>query len=250
MKRLLLAGLLAAFTLVPARADEKAEQAILKNFTTRQKEIAAKIVATSDLDQRRTLMGEQEKLLQETLGKLTEPNRSTFAVVVRIVNPIQQDGAAYLGRVGELSSAATFDFSTITKKEDIAARREKLDELLTSNAQLLQRLNRITEDVEKELALSNLSTRQRNEFMAGFNKGFGRMVGPSRAIRTLDAIVWGKLKEQLKLLEDHWGEWETKDGQILWSNDAVLETYNKLAQEVTESAARQSAAEQELARRM
>jgi len=250
MKRLLLASLLAAIAFAPVRADEKAEQAILKNFTTRQKEIAAQIVATSDLDQRRALMADQEKLLKETLEKLTEPNRSTFAVVVRIVNPIQQDGAAYLGRVGELSAAKTFDFSTIGKKEQIAERREKLDELLDSNAQLLQRLNRINEDVEKEIGLSGLSSRQRSEFLAGFNKGFGRMVGPSRAIRTLDAIVWSKLKDQLKLLEDHWGEWESKDGQILWSNDSVLETYNRLAQEIAESAARQSTAEQELARRM
>lgn len=233
-----------------AHADENAEREVLKNFTNRQKELASRVVSTDDLDERRTLMQEQEKLLTETLAKLTEPNRSTFAVVVRIVQPIQQNGSAYIERVGAISAAGTFDFTTIKSKEEFSERRAKLDELLAANDALARRLNRVDEDVARELDQSSLTVRQKREFTEGFKRGMGRTIGPSRAIRTIDTMVWTKLKESLTLLEEHWGAWSANEGEIVWTKDEPRDAYIRLSDEIAELVERQAAAEQELARRM
>lgn len=238
--------------LLPAavHAGEAEDRKLLEEFRKNQKEFAERIIATDDPDKRVALMQEKTKMADNILARLGEPSRSALSVSLKIVEPLQQQGSEYLKLVGTIAQKQTFDFVTIQNRNDISQRRADLEHLERLNAEILARILRVDADVSAELDRSTLTAQQRRDFRAGFDHGFGRVIGPTKAIRNLDALVWVKLKEMLALLESRWGEWNVSDGTIQWKDEAAGSAYAKLQTEVAEAVERQARAEQELTRRL
>lgn len=242
--------LLACLACVPLFGGEAEDAKLMQQLREKQKEFMARLLATEDMNARAAIIQEQRDATAKIVSQLGEPSRTALTISLKIVEPIQQHGAAYLKQVGAASQKQMLDFATLRSRDEIPERRKTLEQLEQANQELLARITRVDQDLTAELDHSPLSAKQRRDFRAGFERGFGRTVGPTKAIRNLDATIWGKLKEILALLESHWGEWQVEDGAIQWKNESIGADFAKLQTEIGEAADRQSRAEQELARRI
>jgi len=247
--RLIIALLLSGAVSLVANAGPKEDARTIQEFRTWQKKLATDLAAASDPGERARLVRSYSEKVDSTVTKLGEPSRSAFLVSVKVVEPIQRQGADYLQIVAEYSQQGVLDFSTIRSRDDIAQRRLALDRLIESNAKLLERYNRVPQDIESELESSTLTKSQKRDFIAGFSEKFAQTAGPAKAIRTLDALAWDRLSQMLSLLEQHLGKWKFEEGKILGLDEDAERKYNALEREVQDAVERQAAAERELARR-
>lgn len=243
--------LLVAIAAAPAIAASQAEdKKLIAELRAKQKDFANRVIATADPEQRAALIREQTKTVDAILANLGEPTRSALAVSIKIVEPIQSMGANYLNQVGTVSQQGTFDFASIATREDIARRAKLIEDLERANAELLERISRVESDMDAELSRSALTAAQRRDFQAGFTRKFGQTVGPSKAIRNIDAQVWMLMKRILALLDSNWGNWKVREGTIVWDVAEAEVAYTKMQAEIDAAIERQSRAEQELARRI
>lgn len=250
MKQRRLLILLACLLCGPLFGGEAEDAKLMQQLRAKQKEFMARLLETEDMNARAAIIQEQREATAKIVSQLGEPSHTALTISLKIVEPIQQHGAAYLKQVGAASQKQMFDFTTLRSRDEIPERRKTLEQLEQANQELLARITRVDQELSAELEKSPLTTKQRRDFRAGFENGFGRTVGPTKAIRNLDAAIWGKLKAMLALLETHWGEWQVEDGAIHWKDESVGADFAKLQTEIGEAADRQSRAEQELARRI
>lgn len=251
MKTFTTVVLLVAIVAAPAFAASRAEdQKLIAELQAKQKEFANRVVATADPEQRAVLIREQTKAVDEILAKLGEPTRSALAISIKIVEPIQSMGANYLSQVGAVSQQGAFDFTALATRDEIPRRTKLIEDLERANAELLERISRVESDLDAELSRSALTAAQRRDFQAGFTHKFGRTVGPTKAIRNIDAQVWVIMKKILTLLDTNWGKWKVREGTIVWDAAEAEAAYTTMQSEIDAAIERQARAEQELARRV
>lgn len=253
MKKLLLRFvLLTATASVAFAADPKNnDEVVMREFQTRMKDIQTRALATDDFEQRRQAQQEVRQLFESTLPKLSDELRPMLMVSFKVVTPLQERSAEYLGEASKFFSSGAASFTELKSRKEIATRVEKIAQLTKLNTELLAAINRLESEVARILDESKVTGANRVSFLAGFNQSMGRTIGPMRAIRTLDTEIFTRLGAAFRMLEKHWGKWTANaEGAIEWQDAATEAEFTKLQNEIQELAQRQATAEQQLSERL
>jgi hypothetical protein len=255
MKRLIL-GLLLVFGVgsPPASAQRptKEDEKIISELTREMRDLQLKAQAESeDLIRYTQYQEEIVALVRTALAKVSPEARPALQVTLTVMGPLQQESNDYLTIAAARIQAGIFELGAIQNKEDIASRVAELSALRARNERLLARINRIDDDLKQVLAESSLNAAQQRAFVAGFNREFGRRVGPMKAVRRLETALYDQFVIALQHLESHWGAWSTtEEGPFQWTDAAAQEKFEAIAQEIQTIAARQAEAERVFTERL
>lgn len=256
MHRLLPRVALAFFVLLlscglpQARAEDNNDEALINGMKTQLRDLQLKILATHDLTERAKYQTEVMKVMEDTMAKLTPKTRALMLVGLKVVQPVQQDGAAYNQMVLEFINSPNAKFNTITSREDIKPRREQIARLAAANDGLITRFANIEADATRLLDEANLGSAEKQDFLSGFEESISKRFGPVMAIRKLDSMLYVQWKDALDLLDEHWGAWSvTPEKKISWTDAAAGTKFNEIMEMIQTLAQRQKAAEQALAAR-
>jgi hypothetical protein len=256
MKIRLVALLLLVFGLgaAPALAQKttKEDERIIAQLNTDLRELQVKAQSASDDLVRYTQYQEEIlELVRTALAKVSPKTRPALQVTLTIMGPLQEESNAYLKQAAAKIQGGVFELADLREREQIAPRIRELQDLRNRNERLRARINRIDEDMRKVLAESTLSAAEQRGFMEGFNRGFGRRVGPMKAVRTLETALYDQFLLAVEHLDRHWGAWKpTEDGPFEWTDPAAQEAFEKIVAEIQELARRQSEAERIFAERL
>ncbi|WP_415907560.1 hypothetical protein [Oleiharenicola sp. Vm1] len=251
MKTLLrpLRFLLLALLPLLAHASSNDEK-VMQEFNTTLRDLRQKIFATDNLEERMGYQKQMMELFERTLTQLSDEVRPLMAVSLKIVLPLQQQSADYLGLVSKFNQSGQGDPATLKAREEIPSRIAALEELEKQNAALLERINGMNERVEKALDEGKVSGAHRASFLAGYNGSTGRTIGPMKAIRTLDGLIFAQMKLIYRHLDEHWGKWQADDTGFKWQDEAAQKKCDEMLTELQSLIARETKAEQQLSTRM
>lgn len=241
--------LLAAFATTWALAKTENEK-IFEEMTERIGALQRAALATDDATERLKIQREIQQVLVATDEKLTGTEKILFGISLKILRPTQELGEKYTAKIAEIANAGTLDFTSVSTREHIAERLACIDELDEMNTRLLARFSSLEQDIQHALDEGKVEAAVRQGFMEGFNSTFGRRIGPSKAIRTLDTALFAKFRAGFRLLEKHWGRWSITDGDLTWQDDAVAKEFAALREEIDVIIQRQSEAEKVLSERI
>lgn len=253
MKKLLRLLLTTATLASAALAAEPTnnDDAVIREFTTRVKEIQKRALATDDLDERAKAQREVKQLFDDMLPKLSPEARPMMLVSIKVVTPLMERSGAYLAEASKFFSSGGDAATGIASREQIAGRIEKIAHLRKMNTELLATMNRLDADVAAVLDEAKVTGANRTAFLTGFNESMGRTIGPMRAIRTLDTEILTRLVAMFQLLDKYWGKWSANaDGTVQWQDETAEKEFTKLKEEIEALADRQAAAEQQLSERL
>jgi hypothetical protein len=246
---LVLTGLLATVSL-PA-ADETGDAAVIAGMKQRLIEVQKQIIASADPAEQARLQKSLRAIMEEALPKLSARGRTPMLVSLRLVQPIQDAGSAYMQMVADYAASPQSDLTKITSHEDIQARVAHLNRLDTANTGLLNLLNNFETDAARILKEEKVSAAETEGFLAGLSRGFGRQIGPLKAIRNLDTRMYALLTSAMMHLDQHWGKWKnTPEGRLAWTDEKLEQQLVTMLEEIRVLAERQSAAQQALAARL
>lgn len=246
---LLVTGLL----VVPAwgSPESDADQKLITELRQRTSALQKKILATSDPAEQARLQKQIPLLVEEILPKLSPKARVPMQVALKLVQPIQQAGADYMQKIADFSSSPDSDFTTLKAREEIKPRLAMIAELNEMNEGLINQLENFETSADKMLDESSLNPLEKREFKAGLTQGFGRRIGPMKAIRTLDTRMFEIFTAALQHLDLHWGKWKVTPGKpITWDAEAADAEFQAMMKELGVLAERQGAAQAVLSQRL
>ncbi len=242
----LLVALLAGGSLL--RADD---DAIIAEMRRKIIEIQKQMVGEADAAKLLGLQGQVRAVMDETMPKLTPPTRALFEVSLKVIMPIQDLTTAYMQQVGAYTGSPRSDFATIRTVADIDERIALVEGLVKQNEAVLDRLNNFDKDCEKVLATSSIAAEAKRGFLVGVSEGFGRQIGPMRAIRNLDTQAYRQLQKAYGYLKEHWGKWKPgTNGGLAWDDAGQQAEFVAICTEISGIVERQTKAQQVLVERM
>lgn len=217
---------------------------ILEEYRTRNLEIARRIIATTDLTERVHLMSEHRLIMDEVLNRVSDESRPFLKIAIKIMIPFQQEGQAYTEKAGAFFNDPDNNFDRFRSRDDIQRSIAGIKDLSTLNTHLITRLNAIETDIETEMNASSVKAADRRNFMAGFRNGFGRTIGPARAIRSLDNQLYDCWLTLYDLLDTEWSHWTVMDdGTLNFERSEAADKFNLITTEINVLSERQSQAE-------
>jgi len=95
-----------------------------------------------------------------------------------------------------------------------------------------------------ELAKENVGVKTADEMTKGFYKGGN--IDKLVAIRATDQDLCATMDKYLQLLKREWGNWETKEGTVVFKRAGVIEEFNGYATHIQEVANRQMELQQQV----
>lgn len=243
-----LAGLGFAFALVPARAaDASNDDSLIAEMKGRMAAIQRQMLATDDMAERLRLQKEARKLLDETLARVSDGNRPLLEISLNIVGGLFDATGDYLRNASAFFQGPDADFSQLKDRGDIQNRINKLTSLIRTNEELIARINRMEADIEATLDRAKVSAAQKSAFMAGYQKGAGRKIGPQLAIRTLDRKIYEQWIALYHLLDEEWSHWKVDaDGRLTLSSASASQKCDDIVAEIDRLGKLQAHAEQAL----
>jgi hypothetical protein len=119
MKKLLLrlVLLIATMSIAFAADPKNNDEAVMREFQSRMKDIQTRALATDDLEQRRQAQLEIKQLFERTLPKLSDELRPMLMVSFKVVTPLQERSAEYLGEASAFFSSGAATFTELKSRD-------------------------------------------------------------------------------------------------------------------------------------
>lgn len=245
----LLLALVLALAPSLVRADDP-DEALIQAMNSRLKEIQAKMVQTSDMNERAQLVKQLGQTLEDTLPKLTPQGRAVLEVGIKVLQPIQQEGAGYTKMVADFIASDSCRFTTIKSRAEIKPRLDEIARLAAANQSVINRYTSMTADATRLLDEAKLSDAAKRDFLAGIDESMGRQAGAVVAIRNLDRKLYEQWTAALHLLDARWGAWSvTADQRLQFTDQEAQKKFNDILAEIKTLSERQQHAQEVLANR-
>jgi hypothetical protein len=206
-----------------AQADQQAMAEMEQKILALQRQ-----AATATGSERIQLAQQARQAMEDALPKLSAENRAGLLVGLKLVNPIIEDGSAYLQELTAFQQSPEWDLSTARTQEEIRARIAKIDRLAAGGAAMHQRIANLDVEAARLLQGEKIDARTKAGILRGVREAAERKLRPISAIRQTQQKSFDKYKEALKLLHARWGHWNTKEGVIVWDDQAGLTEFNAI----------------------
>lgn len=230
---------------------QNADDVILKEMNAKLREIKQRALTTDDPAQRIAAQQEIMQVMKETVPKLTTTARPMFVISMQVLTPLQTEGEIYTQMIADWVASGESDFATLSNREEIARRIERIERLSKVNESLLVRFNNFEDNVMEALKENDVPMAQRRGFLEGLRESMGKQIGPLRAIRTIDRQLFVQYKAAYELLDRCWGKWsKADDGMFRWENSEDEAVFQKCIDEILSLAEKQAQAEQLLSTRL
>jgi hypothetical protein len=227
----------------PARAAQTDEQ-ILADMQTEVNRLKQEMHAASDdMERVAELQKQMQALLADAMTKVTPRSRAAMEVSMKVLGPLMEGGVSYTEAVQKYMDAGGFDYASATSAEIIDRRLEGLASVEQLNEGLLKRASSLDADIDAVLKASKLSAAEKAGFLKGFQTSTGGRLGALRAVRTLDARLYGEVRGIYGQLREQLGKWTVEDGSIAFEDDAQVAIYNARLERINVIAERQDVAQ-------
>jgi hypothetical protein len=231
-----------------SRAD--ADETLIQDMNTRVQALKRDALSTSDLKQATEDQAQMAKIMEDTLAKLSPKARAMMTVSLKVVQPLQEQAGTYVKMVDAFSSSDDARFTTITGRDQIGPRRERIAKLAAANAALITLYHGMREHAEQLLATADIASAEKKAYLNEFDESFGRTIGPTMAIRELDRKLYGEWTAALDLLDRQWGKWTVNpQQQIEWAAAEGRDQFNAIMANIQTYSERQRRAQELLANR-
>lgn len=249
LRQLFLAFVLLATGAGSLRAGtDQEDQRTIDEMRGQVKALQQQMVGSTDPQQQLELQRQLGVLIDETLPRLSPKNRVMLSVALKIMQPMQEQGTAYIKLVADYSAAPENDFAAIKTQQEIRPFIARVQRIRTANLQLLDSIEAIPAAAKKVLDASELTAVERAGFEQGLLGGLERRMAPLRAIRNLDTRIYDLLIASLEQLERDWGKWEP--GALTWSDSKLQAEFEARQDEMAVLGERQTKAQEALVQRM
>lgn len=227
----------------PVRAAQTDDQ-ILAEMQIEVNRLKKEMHAASDDMERFTALQKQmQALLADTMSKVSPRSRAAMEVSMKVLGPLMEEGVAYSEAVQKYTDAGGFDYASASSAEIIDGRLELLAELEQLNEGLIKRAASLDADIDAVLKASKLNAADKAGFMKGFQASTGGRLGALRAVRTLDARLYGEVRGIYGQLREQLGKWSVEDEAIAFEDDAQVAIYNARLERINVIAERQDVAQ-------
>ena len=223
------------------------DNALVAELNARTADIRHRLLEADSSSERAALQAELGQAYAEILPKFSPERQPTMRVTCLLVDPLIDEGQAYTRAVGEFFDSPASHFSNVATPEELDERRARVDALDMANQHLIDRYNRLEDDVERLLIEHQVDAVQRAAFLKGFRNSRARQNESVLRIRDLDTQVYALLRARIDLLHDEWGRWQVDDqGVLIWETEDLLDRYRAIQAAISELASEQIKLQQEL----
>ncbi len=153
----------------------------------------------------------------------------TLARMVRAAQPVQQEMIDKVKTSDEAEKACgNFDPATLATQSDLTALRNGLTKLRAAQSDVLSYFQNYDDRCRTAMSNGGFSADGVERFVASVHQS-GR-IDQAVAIWQLRIKLTDDHLARLDFLDKHWGNWQPKNGQLLFVNQSDLDNYNALTQ--------------------
>lgn len=247
---ILLATGISLLLLLPKTLERAKNTRALKQFEDAAK--AAKEAARADLNSTNGHRPDAARLdnfiatAEQAAKNLTGAEAETMQASLAFFAKLKVENDAFTKASDALEAAEILNGLTLTKPEQIPARRKAVQEFITANVRMRDFSREIEQHFETALKTRNLSPADIEKALAGFRKGQNHALLVK--IRDCDERIGKGLLATLALLEEQWGKWKfDKDKEGFIFQDAKIDKrYADVLMEIDSASEEQAALQKQM----
>ena len=197
-----------------------------------------------------TVEGSAEKArqIEEAMGRAASKASGDEAKGMRaaqhLMGAMQSFVANYEKAYSAFGSKGGVEPGSFKSDADIDERLVLLKAFSSANDEFMGFLKGVDGRFRTELAKENVSAKTADEMAKGFYHGGN--IDKLIAIRGTDQDLCATMDKYLQLLKREWGNWETKDGAVVFKHTGVVQEFNGYAKRIQEVANRQMELQQQI----
>jgi hypothetical protein len=150
-------------------------------------------------------------------------------VLSRYVARMQAAMKKYTGALAALNDAKVLNTENLTNKDQIASRREKVQNFIVANDKAKTVIANSEASIRADLTEQKISPQKIDQFMAGFDSKFVPRRDLDLLIRECDRRMGQSMLSVLEVLETNWGRWNYNPAtaRIHFDDDAARQSYQQ-----------------------
>ncbi len=247
---ILLATSISLLLLLPKTLERAKNTQVLKQFDDAVK--AAKESARDAINSTNGLRPDPARLdnfiatAQQAAKNLKGAEAETMQASLAFFAKLKVENDAFTKAADALDTADILNGLTLTKPEQIPARRKAVQEFITANAHLRDFSREVEQHFEAALKTRNLSPGEIERALASFRKGQNHSL--LLKIRDCDERIGKGLLATLALLEEQWGKWkfDKKDEDFVFQDATAGKHYSNLQADVASAGEEQAALQKQM----
>jgi hypothetical protein len=248
---LVLAMVVGAVTAVGRRVQGRREAA--KEVQSASRELRESVGKNYDPDVGITndgtqQLGEYRSKLDSAAKKTSGKDALSLQALSAYMGRIQAEAKKFSVAADKLTQAEVVNLGTLKEKNQIAERRQVVQDFLVANKIFKEALAKQDEILKEELLARKLKPAQVEEMMVPFRRSQAPLLKKAMAIRETDDKLGQYFLKLLDIAEAQWGQFrhDKATATTVFENDAAAEEFNALVAEVQDVADEQTRLQGEL----
>lgn len=221
---------------------EETKRAYAKAMEEGMTEDGLQLDANAEAEYDRKIKAATEKMGGK-LGKAMKAALEVQAEMEKKVAIIDAEGEKFEG---------VLDWESLHEKKDYAERKAYLKKYKEMNREFLQYMEDYDKKIDARLDEIKLTSKDRQDFMRGVNKGLAKIMGPIRDVRNAE-IAGAECTERLvDLMERNQGKWsvDTESGEVLFEGDEQVKAFHDGISKLQEAGEKQIEAQKKIVEAM